>query len=217
MRLLHTAHVPAGEGPFPTVLALHGWGASGHDLLGLAPMLAGGKLLVICPQGEVEVPVGPGMTGYGWFPLRQGLAPRPDEFQAAAEQLREFLDAAVERYPIDPGRLLLLGFSQGGLMAYELGLRQPERVAGIAALSTWLPPELAETLPVQPEHEELPVLVVHGDQDNMVPVDRARESREALRPYGVRLTYREFPMGHEIRPQALELLRGWITERTVGA
>ena len=56
MELLHTAHVPAGDGPFPTLVALHGWGASAHDLLGLAPWLLGGEALVLCPQGEVRVP-----------------------------------------------------------------------------------------------------------------------------------------------------------------
>jgi len=213
MRLLHTAHVPAGDGPFPTVFALHGWGASGHDLLGLAPLLGDGELLVLCPQGRVEVPVGPGMKGYGWFPLRQGLAPKPEEFLVAAEELRGFFEEALEHYPVDRKKVLVMGFSQGGLMAYELGLRHPERVVGIAALSSWLPPRLAEALPGRPEHEGLPVLLLHGTEDPLVPVEKARESRETLRPYGVRLTFREFPMGHEIRPPSLAVLQSWVGDR----
>lgn len=211
--LLHTAHVPAGEGPFPTVLALHGWGASAHDLLGLAPLLHRGRALVLCPQGETEIPIGPGQLGYGWFPLRTTSAENPEAFRAAAETLRRFLDASLARYPIDPARLVLLGFSQGGVMAYELGLRQPERFAGIAALSTWLPPELAESFSREPRHEGLPVLLIHGTEDPLVEVERARESRERLRPFGVALTYREFPMAHEIRPEALQILVRWLDER----
>ncbi|HEX2385639.1 MAG TPA: hypothetical protein VHL99_03700, partial [Candidatus Binatia bacterium] len=69
MQLAHTIFEPAGDGPHPTILALHGWGASAQDLLGLAPHLAGGRLLVICPQGPLEVPLGPQSIGYGWFPL----------------------------------------------------------------------------------------------------------------------------------------------------
>ena len=107
--LLHTAHVPAGEGPFPTVLALHGWGASAHDLLGLAPLLHRGRALVLCPQGELEVPIAPGHVGYGWFPLRTTTALNPEAFRAAAEAVRRFLQAALARYPIDPARLAVKG------------------------------------------------------------------------------------------------------------
>ena len=61
--LLYAAHVPPGEGPHPTLLLLHGWGASAQDLLGLAPMIHGGKALVLCPQGPTVVPFGGGMSG----------------------------------------------------------------------------------------------------------------------------------------------------------
>ena len=87
MQILHTAHVPAGDGPFPTIFALHGWGASAHDLLGLAPFLLRGEALVLCPQGAIEVPVGPGVPGYGWFPITEGGPLDPEAFTAAAESL----------------------------------------------------------------------------------------------------------------------------------
>ncbi|HSN89293.1 MAG TPA: hypothetical protein VL025_21180, partial [Thermoanaerobaculia bacterium] len=132
MTLLHTAHVPAGDGPFPTILALHGWGANAHDLLGLAPMLHGGQALVLCPQGQVAVPFGGGQYGYGWFPL-QGIVPDVDAFKRGAEALREFFRMAVVRYPVDPEKVVVAGFSQGGLMAYDLALREPGRFAGLVA------------------------------------------------------------------------------------
>ncbi len=94
MKLMHTAHIPAGAGPFPTIVALHGWGASAHDLLGLAPLLHGGEALVLCPQGETEVPIAPGMDGFGWFPLSHGREPDPAEVEAAGDSLRRFIDAA---------------------------------------------------------------------------------------------------------------------------
>ncbi len=217
MTLLHTAHVPAGDGPFPTVIALHGWGASAHDLLGLAPYFLRGQALVLCPQGKVEVPIGPGMSGYGWFPLRNGIEPAAAEVLAAAVELATFVEEASRIYPVDPERRILLGFSQGGVMAYQLGLSRPDLYSGIAALSTWLPPALAEAYPPRPAHQGLPVLVVHGTEDPLVPVERARESREALRPFGVTLTYRELPMAHEIRPEALDLVVRWLGERALGS
>ncbi|MFY9826636.1 MAG: alpha/beta fold hydrolase [Thermoanaerobaculia bacterium] len=210
MSLLYTAHVPAGDGPFPALLLLHGWGASAHDLLGLAPLLHGGKALVLCPQGSVAVPFGGGQYGYGWFPLRLDGPTDIAAFERGADELRELFDRSMQRYPIDPAKVVVAGFSQGGVMAYDLALRQPSRFAGLAALSSWFPPELAETLPKLPEQEGFPVLVVHGTRDDRISVEKARESREALRPYGVTLTYREFEMGHEIRQDALRVLQQWL-------
>ncbi|HEX4952484.1 MAG TPA: alpha/beta hydrolase-fold protein [Thermoanaerobaculia bacterium] len=215
MTLLYTAHVPAGEGPFPTVIAIHGWGASAHDLLGLAPYFLGGQALVLCPQGRVEVPIGPGMKGWGWFPLRGGIVPDVAEALAAAAELAAFVEEASRRYPVDPERRALVGFSQGGMMAYQLALSRPDLYSGLAALSAWLPPALTEAWPPTPAHEGMPVLVVHGTEDPLVPIERARESREALRPFNVALTYREFPMAHEIRPEALEVIVRWLGERAL--
>src|SRR5262245_64669654 len=99
MELVHAAYEPAGDGPFPTVLALHGWGANALDLLGLAPYLGRGQFLVLCPQGPTEVPLG-GPVGYGWFPLSGG-PPQPQAFERGLEFIRTFLDAAQRRYPID--------------------------------------------------------------------------------------------------------------------
>ena len=213
MDLLHTAHVPAGDGPFPTVIALHGWGASAHDLLGLAPVLVGGEALVLCPQGPVSVPIGPGLHGYGWFPLEPGKPPNEEEFRKGAGALRAFLDAALELHPIDPERVILVGFSQGGAMAYEWALSEPERFAGVIALSTWLPEPLASAIGERPGQAELPILVLHGTDDQVVSVDMARASRERLRDFGVQLMYRELPMGHEVSRDALELIVGWMGER----
>ncbi len=212
-KLAYTAHVPAGEGPFPALIALHGLGASAHDLLGLAPSIHGGQAVVLCPQGPVSMPIGGGMVGYGWFPMIPGQPPDVEAFIAIAEVLRRFVDMALERYPIDPARVALAGFSQGGIMAYELALRDPDRFAGLAALSTWFPEQLADQLPKLPGHEGFPVLVVHGAQDSSIPLERSREAREALRPYGVALMYREFDMGHEIRADALRVILKWLDER----
>lgn len=211
-KLAYAAHVPPGEGPFPALIALHGWGASAHDLFGLAPTIHDGKAVVLCPQGPVRVPYG-GSAGFGWFPLVPGQPPDEEAFLAVAEALRRFIEEALERYPIDRERIALTGFSQGGIMAYELALREPRRYAGLAALSSWFPEPLAHLLPKAPEHEGFPVLVVHGTRDHAIPIDRAREAREALRSYEVALMYREFDMGHEIRPDALRVILRWLEER----
>lgn len=216
MNLLHTAHVPRGDGPFPTVFALHGWGAGAHDLLGLAPALLGGEALVVSPQGEVEIPLGPGFSGYGWFTLRNDRPPDPEEFQRGSESLRDFIVQASARYPVDPGRTVVLGFSQGGMMAYDLALREPERFRGLAALSSRFPRQLAEVLPKVPGQEGFPVLITHGTEDTVIPVEAARESRELLRPFGVALTYREYAIGHGIDQAVVDLVNDWLKRRAFG-
>ena len=213
--LAYAAHVPEGDGPFPALIAMHGWGASAHDLFGLAPMIHDGKAVVLCPQGPVRVPTGGGTAGYGWFPLVPGQPPDVEAFMGAAEALRRFVDSALQCFPIDRERVALAGFSQGGFMAYELALREPQRFAGLAALSTWFPSPLADLLPKLPEHEEFPVLVVHGTQDHAIPIERAREAREALRSYEVALMYREFDMGHEIRQDVLRVVLQWLNEKAL--
>jgi predicted esterase len=92
MDLLYTAHVPAGPGPFPTIVALHGWGASAHDPLGLAPYLHTGRARVLCPQGPVAFEAGPGMVGYGCFPITGGAPPDPQAFASGAEALRDLVE-----------------------------------------------------------------------------------------------------------------------------
>jgi len=209
MDLLHCLYEPAGDGPFPTLVALHGWGASALDLLGLAPHLGGGRFLVLCPQGAVTVPVGPHMQGYGWYPLDLERPPAAAELERAVDVLATFIAAAGQRYPIDAKRLALVGFSQGGTMAYAAAARLGRRCAALAALSTWLPPPpLVDAAAL----ETLPVLVQHGAADDMVSVERGRAAVDDLRRAGSLVTYREYAMGHEINGQSLVDLDGFLRQ-----
>ncbi|TMA33504.1 MAG: phospholipase [Deltaproteobacteria bacterium] len=214
MELLHTVHVPAGDGPFPTLLLLHGWGASAHDLIGLAPILHGGRALVLCPQGPVALEPGPGMIGYGWFPLSEGQPPDPTAVRMAQGLIEIFLDDACKKYPVDRTKLVLAGFSQGGFMAYQIALSDPARFAGLMALSAWLPDEVEKIAP-QPAHAALPTLVIHGSKDPMVAIDRAYAARDALLRLGVPTVFREHEMAHEIRPEALRDMIGWLEQKVL--
>jgi phospholipase/carboxylesterase len=208
--LIHTIYAPSGAGPHPAILTLHGRGANAMDLLGLAPYLCGGKLLMICPQGPLETPIGPGMTGYAWYPLGMGGPPDIDAMLSSRQKLEGFLDYCFAHYPIDPQRLALLGFSQGGVMAHSLALTQPDRFVALAVLSSWLPKDLAARLNVSDKVRSLPTLVQHGTQDPTIEIDRARDSVERLRQLGLPLAYREYEMGHEITAASLGDLSSWL-------
>lgn len=214
MDLLYTAHVPPGDGPFPCILALHGFGASAHDLIGLAPILHGGGAIVLCPQGPLAFQIAENMVGFGWAtPPSAGGEGSLAEYEKATDAVRDFLAAAMERYPIDRRKVVPLGFSQGGVLAYDLVLRDPERFTGLIALSSWLPEALDEAIPANPALENFPALVVHGTEDPMIPAQRGQESRERLMKRGCNVQYREYPMGHEIRPEALRDILTWLEEK----
>ena len=214
MQLIHTLYEPSGAGPHPTILTLHGRGANAFDLLGLAPHLCQGRFLLICPQGPLETPIGPGATGYAWYPLTMGGPPDVAAMVSSQQKLQGFLDECLERYPIDPRKLALLGFSQGGVMAYILGLKMPERFAALAALSSWLPQEVFEQAPPDAA-QSLPTLVHHGSRDELIHVNRARAAVEKLREWRVPITYGEYDMGHEITARSLTDLSAWLEEKVI--
>jgi phospholipase/carboxylesterase len=137
----------------------------------------------------------------------------PQEFEKARAALRKFLDQAFARYPIDRRKVVVLGFSQGGVMAYDLVLSEPERFAGLVALSSWLPEAVDRAIPQSDAAKNLPALVIHGTQDPMVPVAGAQESRQRLLARGLNVHYREYPMQHEINPDALRELVVWLEEK----
>ena len=206
MTFAYASWHPGTEGPTPTVVAIHGHGANGQDLIGLAPHLGGGRVLMLCPQAEF--PIGPG--SYTWFDRPPDGSRSVEEVERVAAALRVFIDATVQRVGGDPARVVILGFSQGGTLAYRLGLAEPRRFAGIAALSTYLPDDLVGAVDREAVGA-VPLLVQHGTSDPMIDVERARASRDLLTSIGAQPEYLEYPMAHEIGRQSLTDLDRWVT------
>ena len=171
--------------------------------------------MMICPQGPLETPIDPEAVGYAWYPMSHDGVPDVEAMLSQQKKLQAFLDECLKSYPIDPKKLVVLGFSQGGVMAYTLALANPERFAALAVLSSWLPKELLPRLNVTDAVQSLPTLVQHGTQDPTIEVARARSSMEMLRQLGVPLTFREYPMGHEIGARSLAELSTWLEEKVI--
>ena len=213
MELIHSIWEPAGDESHPTIIALHGWGANALDLQGLAPYLADGKFMTICPQGPIEVPIG-ALKGYGWFPISMGAPPTMEEIEAGVAHCERFIDDAFERYPIDRRKTVILGFSQGGVMAFRIAFRKPERFAAVVALSTWLPKELLPTLDAD-KLAQIQIFMGHGRADDMIEVARARQSLELLRDLKVPVAYREYDCGHEITADELQDITKFLTDKVL--
>jgi phospholipase/carboxylesterase len=189
---------PRGRAPTSLVVLLHGYGANGDDLIALAEGWRGRlpETAFVAPNAPESIP---GMYGaLQWFAL---TLRDPSEYwrgvTAAQPVLDRFLDAELARYRLGPDRLVLVGFSQGTMLALHAGLRRAVAPAGIVGFSGLLagPEHLPETR-VRP-----PVLLVHGESDDLIPLAALHVAREQLAHAGLRVEWHVRPgLGHGIDP-----------------
>ncbi|MDH4189325.1 MAG: alpha/beta hydrolase [Betaproteobacteria bacterium] len=203
--------------PDATVIWLHGLGADGHDFEPIVPALRLPKRLALrfvfphAPQQPVTINMGLRMRA--WFDIFELGGAREDETGIRASQA--LLEALIEREKsrgIAARRIVLAGFSQGGAIALQTGLRHPERLAGILALSTWLP--LAEALETERDaaNAGVPIFIAHGSSDPMVPLERAERSRDRLAALGYTPEWRAYPMAHEVCQDEVAAIGAWIVD-----
>ncbi|NTU69060.1 MAG: phospholipase [Chlorobiaceae bacterium] len=192
----------------PLLIMLHGYGSNEKDLISLAPMLDR-RLRVMSLQAPIEM----GCESYGWFPIAftdAGITVDRDAAVRARDLLAKFLREKIETARPAGGKVFLMGFSQGAVMNYLTAFSSPELLHGVIALSGQLP----DSPPQVPAHpavlKELPFLVVHGLYDEVLPIDKGREADRWLQANVADLTYREYPMGHEIDGDALDLAASWL-------
>lgn len=214
--LLDAVEINPPREPRACVIWLHGLGADGHDFeplipqLGIVETLAVRVLLPHAPQRPVTI--NGGMRMRAWHDI---MAP---DFRAGEDsegirqsgcQLAELV-AREEAGGIPAQRILLAGFSQGGAIALHAGLRYPRRLAGILALSTWLP--LAGTLAHEgtAANRSAPILMAHGVYDPVVPLALAEQSRDTLRQAGYTVDWRTYPMPHAVCPEEVQAIRSWL-------
>lgn len=212
LSLIHLVEFPAAvQAPeplscYPTVLALHGRGSNEKDLIGLAQHLPQG-LLWISPRAPLTL--GPG--SYEWYRVRVIGMPEPAQVLAALDTIDHFVDEILATYPVDPGKLFLLGFSQGSLLSMCYTLTHPSRVAGVIAQSGFIP-QGVELQIDETALKDKPFILTHGVQDTMLPIEWARLSRDRLQRLGVDLEYHEFPMGHNVSMGSLGTIYAWLEQ-----
>lgn len=202
------------------VIWLHGLGADGHDFEPIVPQLCRKHwpaLRFVFPHAPVRpVTINGGVRMRAWYDiLGQEIANRQDErgIRASIDSVRDDLIAREVERGILAERIFLVGFSQGGAIALAAGLRHPHRLAGIAALSTYLPladrseSELAEA------NAGVPVFMGHGNLDPVVSHGLGEMSRDWMRRAGYPVEWRSYPMPHSVCNEEIEDLASWITAR----
>lgn len=209
-----------GGEPEYCVIWLHGLGADGHDFLPIVPELklpeTPGIRFIFPHAPEQPVTINGGYVMRAWYDVVSAdLTAHQDQagILRSAELIREVIEDQA-RQGISRNKIILAGFSQGGAMALHVGLRETRPLAGIMALSCYLP--LANEMPVtKAENEDsFSIFMAHGDYDPIVPVQAGVMSREILAKLGYTVIWNEYPMEHSVCAEEITDISQWLQQVT---
>jgi phospholipase/carboxylesterase len=220
MPLPETVEIETGENPTGSVIWLHGLGADGHDFEPMVPELRlpdSLPLRFVFPHAPVRpVTLNGGVSMRAWFDIlsldRDGPADETGTRESAAI-VNALIDREIER-GIDIRRIVVAGFSQGGAIAIHVALRSVDRLAGLMALSTYMPlPKYfqAEVLDNPACGDlSLPIFMAHGSFDPVLPMDLGRASADLLIDAGFKVQWHDYPMAHAVCPEEINDIREWL-------
>jgi len=212
--LLDAIEIETGKNPTASVIWLHGLGADGNDFAPIVPELRLPKAAIrfVFPHAPVRpVTINGGMRMRAWYDITDGANRREDERGVRASQvLIEALIGREKERGTKAGRLVLAGFSQGGAIALNTGLRHPERIAGIMALSTYVPVEEKLSAEASTANRDVPIFMGHGSDDPIIPLVRAEQSRNLLKSLGYPAEWHKYAMPHSVCPEELADIGTWL-------
>jgi phospholipase/carboxylesterase len=214
--MLETLEIETGSGPQSSVIWLHGLGADGHDFEPIVPELDLGPAPIrfIFPHAPMmPVTINQGFVMRAWYDIvSSDLARQEDEAGVRASQAA--LEALIEHElgrGVPARRIVLAGFSQGGAIALQTGLRYPDRLAGIMALSTYVPIAGSLAGEAQAANRDVPIFMAHGELDPVLPIRRASESRTLLEDLGYQVEWHEYRMPHAVCAEEIAHISAWLT------
>jgi phospholipase/carboxylesterase len=220
-KLLDAIQIETGPSPRASVVWMHGLGADGNDFVPIVQELdLGGApdIRFVFPHAPMRpVSINNGYVMRAWYDVKwgdlEGRSKQADEsgVRASEQLIAQLVERECAR-GIAAERIVLAGFSQGGAMALQTGLRYPERLAGILALSTYLP--LAAVVPNEASaaNRETPIFMAHGTHDPLIPLARGRLARDRLAALGYRVAWHEYPMPHSVCADEVADIARWLRE-----
>jgi phospholipase/carboxylesterase len=208
--LIHIVRLPEGaanEAPVPVAVLVHGWGGD-ERVMWIFSRTIPKEAAIITPRAPLTIEDGQ----YRWFDNQETpTGPTSEGLLAGVNKLADFLTSLPQLYPVDPKRLLLIGFSQGGAVCNQLVLQRPGLSCGLASLASWIP-EPPDLKPAVDSLNGFPVFIAHGVDDERIPVSGAQRTREIYTELGAEVTYEEYPVGHKMNAQAMRDLQAWAAK-----
>ncbi|MFM2056900.1 MAG: hypothetical protein RLY71_1285 [Pseudomonadota bacterium] len=213
---LETLQLQSGDAPVASIVVLHGLGADGSDFVPIARELdlsAIGPVRFVFPHAPVRpVSLNSGMRMRAWYDIYPpGPARREDEvgLRASVLEVQALLDAESAR-GIPPERTVLMGFSQGCAMTLLAGLRAPQRLAGLAGLSGYLPLAASTAAERSAANRDVPLFLAHGRFDPVVVPERGLAARDMLVALGYEVEWHDYPMEHSVCQEEIGDLNDWL-------
>ncbi len=221
--MLESIETTTGPKPVFSVIWLHGLGADGHDFAPIVPELVRRDwpaLRFVFPHAPVmPITINGGMAMRAWYDIVSLDFSKVREDAVGVRRAIGEVDALVARERdrgVPANRVLLAGFSQGGAVALAAALRREQPVAGIAALSTYLPLAADTAAEATGRGLSTPVFMAHGAQDPVVPLAAGQKSADALKALGMDVAIRRYPMPHSVCAEEIRDLGDWMEARFAG-
>lgn len=218
-KILDTIEIETGKNPAASVIWMHGLGADGNDFVPIVNELeldGTPAIRFVFPHAPMRpVTINNGYVMRAWYDVSfgdlEGQSRLADE--RGVRESQAHITALIEREArrgVAAEHTVLAGFSQGGAIALQTGLRHPRKLAGVMALSTYLP--LAESLPQEaaPANKPTPVFMAHGTYDPVVPLMMGAGSMTVLTGLGYAVEWRQYPMPHSVCPEEIEDIGDWL-------
>jgi phospholipase/carboxylesterase len=193
----------------PLLILLHGVGSNEDDLYQLADHLDG-EYLIIFPRGSYTQSPG----HYMWYDVDFSTGKpviNAERAEASRVTLLNFIDQLKEKHTFDENKVIVGGFSQGGIMSYSLGLTDPGKVQGFISLSGRMLEEIKPKVKAD-KLASAKALIIHGKADNVLPVNYARQAKAYLESHSVKPTYHEINLGHAINDETIQLMNKWLRD-----
>ena len=219
--LLEIIELETGNNPAAAVIWMHGLGADGNDFVAIVnefDLSAAPPIRFVFPHAPMmPVTINNGHVMRAWYDVSfgdlEGKTKRADEngVRRSQAQIGQLIAREAARN-IPSDRIVLAGFSQGGAIALQTALRYPEKLAGLLALSCYLPCADSFAAEATPANSRIPVLIAHGTQDPVVPYAMGKQSRDLLVNTGYNVTWHEYPMPHSVCMEEVRDIGAWLTQ-----
>jgi len=214
--MLETIEVETSPEPDAAIIWLHGLGADGHDFEPVVPELVpqGSRAWrFVFPNAPVRpVTINGGMRMRAWYDIKgvdRGVAEDVAGFRDTDTQIRQLIDREVAR-AIPATRIVLAGFSQGGAVSLYTAPRLSATLAGVMALSCYLPCQSSFRAEAKPANLATPILMAHGQMDPVIPMGLGLKSRDFLKTQGYSVEWRDYPMPHSVCPAEITDIRKFL-------